>query len=83
MKDVNILTGNKMITLRINSQAHLSPRSEIPGQVAVQIRDRLTFPNPGHQEAEKRGKGRYGVATAYETILTSLDAPLLGAINNG
>lgn len=44
-----------MITVRINSQTHLSPLSEIPGQVAAQIRDRLTFPNPAHLEAEKRG----------------------------
>jgi len=44
-----------MITLRIDYQAHLGPVSEIPGQVATQIKDRRTFPNPAHQEAEKRG----------------------------
>ena len=44
-----------MITLRIDYQAHLGPVSEIPGQVATQIKDRLTFANPAYQEAEKRG----------------------------
>jgi hypothetical protein len=44
-----------MITLRINSQAHLGPLSELPGQAATPIRDRLSFPNPAHQAAEKRG----------------------------
>ena len=44
-----------MLTVRIDYQAHLGPLSEIPGQVATQIRDRLTFANPAHQEAEKRG----------------------------
>lgn len=44
-----------MTILRIDSQAHLGPLSEIPGQAAAQIRDRLTFPNPAYLEAEKRG----------------------------
>lgn len=44
-----------MIVLRIDNRAHLSPLSEIPGQVATQIKDRLTFANPAYQEAEKRG----------------------------
>jgi len=44
-----------MITIRIDYQAHIEPLSEIPGQVATQIRDRLTFANPAYQEAEKRG----------------------------
>jgi len=48
-------TGEKMITLRIDNQAHLSPLSELPGQAATQIKDRLIFPNPAHQEAVKRG----------------------------
>ncbi|MBM4302171.1 MAG: DEAD/DEAH box helicase [Deltaproteobacteria bacterium] len=44
-----------MLTVRIDNQAHLGPLSELPGQVATQIRDRLTFQNPAHQEAEWRG----------------------------
>jgi superfamily II DNA or RNA helicase len=44
-----------MITIRIDYQTDLGPLSEIPGQVATQIKDRLTFPNPAHQEAERRG----------------------------
>ena len=42
-------------------------------------------PNPtqawGH--CKKRDKGRYGVATACEAILTPPDAPASGAQNNG
>jgi superfamily II DNA or RNA helicase len=44
-----------MITLRIDNLAHLGPLSELSGEVATLIRDRLTFANPAHQEAEKRG----------------------------
>jgi hypothetical protein len=43
-----------MITLRIDSQAHLGPLLDLHGQVVTQVKDRLSFPNPAHQEAEKR-----------------------------
>jgi hypothetical protein len=49
------------------------------------FRPAVNSPNPtqawGH--CEKRGKGRYGVATACEAILTSPDAPALGVHKNG
>ena len=49
------------------------------------FRPGVNSPNPtqawGH--CEKRGKGRYGVATACEAILTPPDAPPLGAHKNG
>jgi superfamily II DNA or RNA helicase len=44
-----------MVTLIINNQAQLYLISKIPGSVLNRIKARLTFPNPAHQEAEKRG----------------------------
>ena len=44
-----------MVTLTINNQAQLYLVSKIPGAVLNRIKARLTFPNPAHQEAEKRG----------------------------
>ena len=49
------------------------------------FRPGVNSPNPtqawGH--CKKRGKGRYGVATACEAILTPPDAPPLGAHKDG
>lgn len=41
-----------MLSLKIDSRAHLT--GHLPGAVADRIKARLTFPNPAHQEAEKR-----------------------------
>ena len=49
-----------MVTLTINSQSQLYLVSKIPGSVLNRIKARLTFPNPAHQEAEKRGPGLHG-----------------------
>ena len=39
----------------IDTHANLYPLSHLPGAVVDRIKARLTFPNPAHQEAEKRG----------------------------
>ena len=44
-----------MVALKVDSWAHLGPLSRLPGGVVNQIKARLTFPNPAHQEAERRG----------------------------
>ena len=45
-----------MISLKITSHAHLGPFNAADHQeVCDQITQRLTFPNPAYQEAEKRG----------------------------
>ena len=44
-----------MVTIRIDSRAHLGLLSKFPAQVGRQIKARLTFANPAFQEAEKRG----------------------------
>jgi SNF2 family DNA or RNA helicase len=50
-----------MITLKVDNQAHLYPASGLPGSVLNQIEARLTFPNPAHQEAEKRGFSTWNI----------------------
>ncbi len=50
-----------MVTLKVDSWTHLGPVSEIPGPVATQIRSRLTFANPVHQEAERRGFSTWNI----------------------
>jgi hypothetical protein len=44
-----------VITLRVDSRAHLAPVSKIPGFLLDQIKRRLTFPNPDYLENERRG----------------------------
>jgi superfamily II DNA or RNA helicase len=44
-----------MVTVKINNQAHLFPLAHLSAGVLARIRDRLTFANPAHQEAERRG----------------------------
>lgn len=44
-----------MVTLSIDRQASLHPLAHLPAGVLARIRERLTFPNPAHAEAEKRG----------------------------
>lgn len=50
-----------MVTIKIDSRAHLGLLSEFPAQVGRQIKDRLTFPNPAFQEAEKRGFSTWNI----------------------
>jgi superfamily II DNA or RNA helicase len=44
-----------MVTVTINNWTHLYPLRAIPASVLTRIRERLTFPNPAHQEAERLG----------------------------
>ncbi len=39
----------------IGTHANLYPLSRLPGGVADRVKARLSFPNPAHQEAERRG----------------------------
>lgn len=45
----------EIMRILIDTHANLYPLSRLPGAVADRVKDRLTFPNPAHQEAEKRG----------------------------
>jgi hypothetical protein len=44
---------HQMLTLKIDSQAHLT--GHLPDGVADRIKARLTFPTPAYLEAQKRG----------------------------
>ena len=44
-----------MVTVTINNWTHLYPLRAIPASVLTRIMERLTFPNPAHQEAERLG----------------------------
>ena len=49
-----------MIVLSIDNRAHLL-LSHLPAGVVGQIQDRLTFLNPAHQEAERRGFSTWNI----------------------
>jgi hypothetical protein len=66
-----------MITVRIDYQTHLGPLSEIPGQVATQIRDRLSFPNPAHQEAQRRGFSTWNIPQQIQGYRVEADALII------
>jgi hypothetical protein len=44
-----------MRIIQIDNKTHISPLSQIPGPLIVQVKSRLTFPNPQRQENERRG----------------------------
>ena len=44
-----------MVNLVIDNRACLSPINRVPESVLVAILDRLTFPNPAFEEAERLG----------------------------
>jgi hypothetical protein len=77
---------SKVVNLRPDDAPQTNPRERIlTCYECGHFRPGVNSPNPtqawGH--CEKRGKGRYGVATACEAILTPPDAPPLGAHKDG
>jgi hypothetical protein len=66
-----------MLTLKIDSQAHLSPASELSAGVLARIKDRLSFPNPAYLEAENgditpgTSTGRFAATGKRATRLSS------------
>lgn len=66
-----------MVTLTIDSQAHLYPASDLPGSVLNRIKDRLTFPNPAHQEAAKRGFSTWNIPQQIQGYQDESDALII------
>jgi superfamily II DNA or RNA helicase len=47
--------------LRVDNRVHIYPASHLPRGVLAQIHSRLTFSNPAHQEAERRGFSTWNI----------------------
>jgi superfamily II DNA or RNA helicase len=54
------LQNRGLITLKIDTQTHLN--LPLPSGLVEQIQDRLTFPNPAYEEAERRGFSTWNIA---------------------
>jgi superfamily II DNA or RNA helicase len=62
-----------MIIVTVSNRLELS--APLPGRVADTIRDRLSFPNPAHEEAEKRGFSTWNIPKEIKGY--TLDADVL------
>jgi hypothetical protein len=69
--------GDPMLLLTVTNIVGLGPVSRLPASVLVRIKSRLTFPNPAHLEAQRRGFSTWNIPQQIQGYRVEADVLII------